>query len=127
MAVSVSGVAESGIVKSRAGKVKLLKRAEMNTDWDPRSDSRLTIWETTQHLIRSLEQGGESAAGELLQRVGTANGEIARELAYRLYQTCERKKLAEDARSYNGLVVSWPELVKLSQQNRRQDGQTVLF
>ena len=50
--------------------------------------------------------------------VGSGIGEIARELAYRLYQTCERKKLAEEARSYNALVVSWPEIVKLSRERR---------
>ena len=41
-----------------------------------------------------------------------------RELAYRLYQTCDRKKWAEEARAYNGLVVAWPELAKLAAQNK---------
>jgi putative DNA methylase len=27
---------------------------------------------------------------------------------------CERKKWAEEARSYNGLVVAWPELLSLA-------------
>ena len=38
----------------------------------------------------------------------------ARDLAYRLYTPCERKGWAEEARAYNGLVVSWPELVRLA-------------
>ena len=38
---------------------------------------------------------------------GTA--ETARELCYRLYTLCERKKRAAEALSYNGLVQSWPE------------------
>jgi hypothetical protein len=31
-------------------------------------------------------------------------------LAYRLYNNCEKTKQAEEARSYNGLVIAWPEL-----------------
>jgi putative DNA methylase len=65
------------------------------------------------HLIRSLEAGGEGAAAELVAKLGS-KGEIARELAYRLYTMCERKKRTQEALSYNGLVQSWPEIVRLS-------------
>jgi len=127
MAVSVSGVVEAGIAKSGAGKVSLLQRDEMDAGWDPTTDSRLTMWEVAQHLIRKLESDGESGAGALLARVGSANGEIARELAYRLYQTCEKKKLADQARSYNGLVVSWPEITRLAREAPKAETQTELF
>jgi putative DNA methylase len=43
-----------------------------------------------------------------------SHAEIARELAYRLYTLCERKNRAAEALSYNALVQSWPELVKLA-------------
>ena len=43
---------------------------------------------------------------------GTA--EVARDLAYRLYTICERKKWADEALAYNGLVIAWPELTKLA-------------
>lgn len=52
-------------------------------------------------------------ASELLRRVGGL-GETARELAYRLYVVCERKKWAKEALAYNGLVVAWPEIVRLA-------------
>ena len=68
-----------------------------------------------QCLILALEQRGETGAAELLRKVGSL-GEVARDLAYRLYSTCERKKWAEEARSYNGLVVAWPEIVRLSRE-----------
>ncbi len=42
--------------------------------------------------------------------------EIARELAYRLYTLCERKKRAAGALSYNGLVQSWPEISRLARE-----------
>jgi len=117
MAVSVSGLKEAGLIKSGQGKVRLLRRDELLADWDPATDKRLTIWEVTQYLIRRLETDGEQGAAELLRQVG-ALGEVARDLAYRLYSTCERKKWAEEARSYNGLVVSWPEIGRLSRERR---------
>ena len=51
---------------------------------------------------------------EFARKLG-ARGEIARELAYRLYTICERKKRAQEALSYNGLVQSWPEITRLAQ------------
>jgi putative DNA methylase len=41
---------------------------------------------------------------------------LARELAYRLYVLCERKKRSADALAYNGLVQSWPEITRLAQE-----------
>lgn len=116
---AVSGLAEAGIVYARAGKVRLLRRDEMSTDWDPTSDGRLTVWEVTLHLIRTLEQGGETGAARLLAKLGGI-GELARDLAYRLFTTCERKKWPQDALAFNSLVISWPEIVRLAAQGDRQ-------
>ena len=66
-------------------------------------------------LIRVLEAGGESAAAALVAQLGS-HAETARELAYRLYTLCERKKRAPEALSYNGLVQSWPEIQRLAHQ-----------
>jgi putative DNA methylase len=111
--VAVAGVQEAGILKSAAGKVRLLSRAELPEDWDPATDDRLTMWEATQHLIKRLEEQGEREAAALMARLG-ATAEQARILAYRLYTTCERKGWADEARAYNGLVLAWPELEKLA-------------
>ena len=111
---SVSGLADAGILVSQRGKVRLLKPDELPADWDPATDTRLTNWETVHHLIRVLASGGEPAAAELVSKLG-AKAEPARELAYRLYALCERKKRAAEALAYNGLVQSWPDLLKLAQ------------
>lgn len=112
--VSVGGVVEAGICQSAAGKVRILKRSEMRPlDYDPAADERPTVWEFTQHMIRNLEDDGEEAAARLLKKLGSA-ADATRELAYRLYNTCERKKWAEDARSYNALILAWTELEKLA-------------
>jgi putative DNA methylase len=60
-----------------------------------------------------LEAGGEGAAAELVAKLGS-KAEPARELAYRLYTICERKKRAPQAYSYNALVQSWPEITRLA-------------
>ena len=49
-------------------------------------------------------------------RGGASKAEVARELAYRLYTLCERKKRATEALSYNGLVQSWPEITRLASE-----------
>ncbi len=84
---------------------------ELSADWNPAADRRVTVWEVMQHLIKRLEEGGEDAAAGLLRRVGGL-GEAARDLAYRLYTMCERKGWAQEALSYNALVVAWPEIAR---------------
>ena len=111
----------------QAGKVRLLDRQELPTDWNPVSDRRLTVWEATQHLIRMLDIGGEARSADLLRQVGTGLGETARELAYRLYMLCERKNWTKEALAYNGLVVSWPEIVRLAaEETMEAPGQQTL-
>ncbi|MCI0414206.1 DUF1156 domain-containing protein [bacterium] len=117
---SVKGMEEAGVVKSRGGKVRLVNRSELPENWDPAKDSRLTVWEVALHLAHALDQDGEDAAAALLRRVGSY-GEIARELAYRLYTISERKKWSQEAQVYNSLVISWPEISRLSQGIRKAE------
>ncbi len=124
---SVKGLEEAGILQSKRGKVRLLAPSELPANWDPGTDTRLTNWETVHHLIRVLEAAGESAAAELVARLG-ARAETARELAYRLYTLCERKKRAAEALSYNALVQSWPAITVLAQNSGQPaDEQTSLL
>lgn len=125
---SVGGMVTAGIVASKGGKVRLLKPAELSGHWDPaRADTRLTAWEVVHQLIRALEAGGESAAAALVAKLG-AKAEVARDLAYRLYTVCERKKRVPEALSYNGLVQSWPEIAHLAGENGKSSSeQATLF
>ena len=113
---SVHGMVEAGILASGKGKVRLLKPAELPAKWDPTTDARLTAWEMVHQLIRVLESDGESAAAALEAKLG-AQAETARELCYRLYTLCERKKRNAEALSYNALVQSWPEITRLAREN----------
>jgi len=122
---AVNGLVDAGIVYARAGKVGLVGRKDLAEDWDPASERRLTIWEVAHYLIRLLEEEGESAAALLFRQVGVL-GDAARDLAYRLYGICERKKWAQEALPYNSLVVAWPEITRLSRSERPRGEQARL-
>jgi putative DNA methylase len=113
---SVQGMKDAGILEAKGGKVRLLKKEELDADWNPAEDARLTIWEITHHLIRRLEQG-ESGAAELIQQLG-AKAEVARDLSYRLYTVCERRKWAQEAIAYNALVLSWSDVQRLAEERK---------
>lgn len=114
---SISGLVKAGIVEVAKGRVRLLCGAEMGQDWDPVSGRRLTIWEATHYLIECLKNRGESAAADLAKSIGP-EASVARDLAYRLYQICEKKKRIEMAVDYNSLVISWGEISRMSAGNR---------
>jgi putative DNA methylase len=103
---SVAGLLASGVIDSGRGDLRLLRWAELPGDWSPESDLRLSVWEGLHHLIRALNQQGESTAGGLLARM-PGRADTLRALAYRLYTLCERKGWADDARAYNELVTAW--------------------
>jgi putative DNA methylase len=113
---SVSGMVEAGILAAKGGKVRLLKKEELQADWNPATDERLTVWEATHHLIRSLDSG-EAVAAVLLKQLG-AMAEVARDLSYRLYTVCERRKWSQDAIGYNALVLSWPDLKRQADEQK---------
>lgn len=112
---AVSGLVEAGIAVGAKGKVRLLKPGELPPNWDPVTDERLTVWEMVHQLVRVLEAYGEGAAATLVAKLGS-QAETARELCYRLYTICERKRRTQEAISYNGLVQSWPEIQRLAQE-----------
>jgi putative DNA methylase len=112
---SLKGLEQAGILRQKGGKVCLLNPSELPENWDPTTDARFTVWESVHQLIRALEAGGESAAADLVTKLGS-KADVARELAYRLYMLCERKKRAQHALSYNALVQSWPEITRLARE-----------
>jgi putative DNA methylase len=106
---SPDGLERAGVIQKQGGNVRLLTRSELDPQWDPLTDRRITDWECCQHLILALD-GGEDEAARLAQRMGSDKAQTARDLAYRLYAICERKGWAEEALAYNGLAVSWPAI-----------------
>ncbi len=118
--MSLQSLVEADLLSARAGKVRLLRRDELPAEWNPTSP-RLTVWEVMQRLIDALDKHGDVGAGNILRRVGE-RGEIARDLAYRLYTVCERKDWATEALSYNSLVTSWSEISRLAHRQASDTG-----
>jgi putative DNA methylase len=103
---AVDSVAAAGVVRSAHGKVQIIHYTAYD-DWDPQTDKRPTVWEATHHLIKRLNERGEKDAAELIEKMPGDMASHARDLAYRMYNICERKKWADLARDYNMLVASW--------------------
>lgn len=119
--VSLQSLVDSGFLSSRSGKVCLLRRDELSQEWNPQEQARVTVWEVMQRLIHALDKEGDQGAGRILRQVGSERGEIARDLAYRLYTLCERKGWAVEALAYNSLVTSWAEINKEAQSPVSED------
>jgi putative DNA methylase len=116
---SVEGMHQAGIVHRGGGKVRLLRTEELPDDWDPARDRRFTVWEATHHLLRLYyhEKRGDVTTAELLRKLGS-RGELARDLAYRLFALAEKKGRSQDAQGYNALVLGWPEVARLARETR---------
>ena len=110
---SFEGLRSAGVITGGKGRVRIRGREELDREWDPASDGRVTDWEGAQHLTRALtaEQGGGVAeAARLVLAMGGERAEKARGLAYRLYALADRNKWADEAHAYNVLVRSWPQI-----------------
>ena len=121
--ISVESVQQAGIVASAAGRVRILQRSELDPDWDPATDNRLTVWECCQHLIRVLRDHGEAAAARLLKAMGSDKAEMVKDLAYYCYDVCTNKRQdAREAMAYNSLIAVWAELTRQAAASRDPDG-----
>jgi len=110
---SVQGLVDGGVLEAKGGKVRLLKREELPANWQPEKDTRIPIWKVTQYLIHILDKQGELIGAQVVSKLGV-KGELARDLAYRLYSLCDRLGWTQDAIAYNTLVTSWSEITRLS-------------
>ncbi|WP_126627898.1 DUF1156 domain-containing protein [Dictyobacter alpinus] len=122
---SLQTLVEAGVLESRAGKVRLLKRDEVASIWNPESavHRKVTTWAVMQRLIHALDKQGTPGAGAILADL-PEYGEKARDLAYRLYNICERKGWSGAGLYYNMLVSSWPDIevqARIIARSPRQD------
>ena len=110
---SFKGLEEAGVITGGGGRVRLVRREELEPDWNPARDRRLVDWECAQHLVRAMTAetgGGVTEAARLAHAMGPGRAENARALAYRLYTVSERKGWTEEALACNILVTSWPQI-----------------
>ncbi len=122
---SVPHLQERGVVEAGAGKVKLAGRERLLETVRSR-DGTPSVWALTQSLVHALEASGEETAAEALVP-HSSMGEAVRDLAYRLYVTSERHGWTQDALSFNNLVTSWPEILRLAAELRQHGRQETLL
>lgn len=116
---SIDAMEREGILISRAGKVQLIKPADLGWDYDVAADSDISGWEVLHHLIKVLERNGVAPAGEFLQAAlnrsdGAVDADLVKELAHLLFRIAEGNGWTKDALSFNSLVTSWPEITDVA-------------
>ena len=110
----VAEVMEAGLVRVRAGWVRLLPPEALPSWWGPAIDARPSVWTALHHLLRLLALGGPVAAAVAVAKL--ARADRARDLCYRLHAVCERTHRRPEARAYAGLVQAWPEVRRLARR-----------
>ena len=109
--ISVNSVKHAGIVESTGGNVRLLKRDELDPDWEPATDTHLTVWECLQHLIRIHQANGVAYPTALMLKKIGGRAEATKDLAYCLYDLSANKRQdAKEAVAYNALIADWTDL-----------------
>jgi putative DNA methylase len=108
-----------GILTSRAGRVQLIKPADLSWEYDPIADPHTSNWEALHHLIKVLERDGIAPAGgffhaALSRRDGAVDADLVKELAHLLFRVAEGNGWTKDALSFNSLVTSWPEILEVA-------------
>jgi putative DNA methylase len=122
--IAVDSVKHAGIIKYEAGNVNILKRDELLEDWDPTTDSHLTIWECLQYLVREHEKNGVSFDAAVLLKKMEGKSEAIKDLAYCLYDICANKRQdAKEATAYNALIADWTELTRQAAQIHDTSGE----
>ncbi len=110
---SFAGLERAGVLTGGGGKVRLVRRDELDPTWDPATDDRIADWQCVQHLVRAMTAetgGGVAEAARLAAAMEPARAEKARALAYRLYTVSERRGWSGEALACNMLITSWPQI-----------------
>lgn len=115
---SIAELERGGIFTTAGGKGRLLSIRELDAEWDPASDSRLSIWEATLRLAALLESKGLEKVAELVAKLPAAIPLSAiKELGFLLFHEAERKGDGADAQALNALVTSWGEVSLKARQH----------
>ena len=117
--ISVGGLEDSGAVISARGRVRLRDRDEipalddnrqLNKDWIETLAESNCAWLWVQSLVKIFDKAGIAGCAELLTHFD-GDTESLKNLAYRLYNICEKKNWAKEGTGYNELVVEWQDIL----------------
>ncbi|MGX5693985.1 DUF1156 domain-containing protein [Dermacoccus abyssi] len=123
-AVSVAGLARSGILRAGGGRAALVAPIDLPEGYDPGRDDHISLWEVTAHLARALDTEGLAEAGRIMARAAARiDLDEAKQLAYLVFSRAEARKDTKVARLYNQLAASWPDVVDAGRGEAEQAGE----
>ena len=117
--ISVGNLEDTGAVISARGRVRLTDRDEipalddnrqLNKDWTKTLVESNCAWLWVQSLVKVFSKAGIAGCAELLTHFD-GDTESLKNLAYRLYNICEKKNWAREGTGYNELVVEWQDIL----------------
>lgn len=114
---AVATLDRDGVLLSRAGKVSLIRPADLDAGYDAVTDDSSSVWEVTHHLIRILDAEGVGAAGAFLASASTrpdVESDLIPELGHLLFRVCEDRGWTKEAIGFNSLVTIWPDVLDAS-------------
>lgn len=128
--ISVETLKSNGAAIAAQGRVRLTDRDEMpaldenkqlNRDWVRNLVGASCAWLWVQSLVLVFKKEGIMGAAELLAHFDGDN-ESLKNLAYRLYDICEKRNWSKEATGYNDLVVEWQTIVDNSVKKKPEQG-----
>ena len=117
--ISVGGLEDLGAVISGRGRVRLRDRDEipalnenkqLDKAWVKQLVEANCAWLWVQSLVKVFDKAGIAGCAELLTHFD-GDTESLKNLAYRLYNICEKKNWAKEGSGYNELVVEWQDIL----------------
>ena len=116
---STDRLKKKGIFYAEKGIARLLQRGEMA---EQRTFDVSVTWQVVQRLAHALDVDGVEGAAQIVVGLSAETAEKARALAYRLFQTAERRGWAREAYVYNTLVTNWREIQEAAVRIRKEQG-----
>lgn len=116
---STDRLREKGILFAERGTVRLLPRDEMAAQ---RTFDVSVTWQVVQRLAHALDVDGVEGAAQIVVGLSSEDAEKARALAYRLFQTAERRGWAQEAYAYNTLVTNWRAIQEAAAWIKKEQG-----
>lgn len=108
---SVGALERGGIFEAKGGKARLISPSELEGEWEPERDERVSVWEATVRLSAVMAKYGADMVAELLPSVqAQVNLDAVKELGFLLFHEAEKKKDTQDAILFNGLVSAWADV-----------------
>ena len=116
---STDRLKKKGILYAEKGIVRLLQRDEMAAQ---RTFDVSVTWQVVQRLAHALDVDGVEGAAQIVVGLSSEDAEKARALAYRLFQTAERRGWAQEAYAYNTLVTNWRAIQEAAARIKTDQG-----